>query len=112
MSPRMKPKLSPEKSRELQVAAAVARETILQTHVTRALELIELAGNSVSVIRMLEIYTRVALLTRVEGEVVTNRLLAVIGRRLGQAEAPVVYVEGEEDVPSEKRLFGTIRDRL
>jgi hypothetical protein len=112
MSPRKKPKISAEKWRELQVAAAVARESMLQTHVTRALELIELAGNNVSVIRMLEIYTRVAALSRTDAEVVANRLLAVIGRRAGKTETPAVYVEGEDEVPSEKRLFGAMRDRL
>ena len=112
MSPRKRPKLSAEKQRELQVAAAVARESLLQTHVTRALELIELAGNRVSVMRMLDIYSRVNSLARDEAEVVTNRVLAVIGRRKGKTETPAVYVEGEDDVPSDKRLFGTVRDRL
>jgi hypothetical protein len=112
MSTRKKPKISPEKWRELQVSAAVARESMLQAHVTRALELIELAGNNVSVIRMLEIYARVTALSRTDSEVVANRLLAVIGRRLGKTETPAVWIEGEDDVPSEKRLFGAVRDRL
>ena len=112
MSPRKKPKLTAEKSRELQVAGAVARESLLQTHVTRALELIELAGNRVSVMRMLDIYTRVNSLSQTDAEVVANRLLAVIGRRSGKTETPAVYVEGEDDVPSDKRLFGVVRDRL
>jgi len=112
MNPRKKTRISPEKWRELQVSAAVAREAMLQTHVTRALELIELAGNNVSVMRMLEIYARVTALSRVDAEVVANRLLAVIGRRAGKTETPAVWIEGEDDVPSEKRLFGAVRDRL
>ena len=112
MSPSKKLKISPEKWRELQVSAAVARESMLQTHVTRALELIELAGNNVSVMRMLEIYARVTALSRTDAEVVANRLLAVIGRRSGKTETPAVWIEGEDDVPSERRLFGAVRDRL
>ena len=112
MNPRKKPKISAEKWRDLQVAGAVAREAMLQTHVTRALELIELAGNSVSVMRMLEIYARVTALSRTDAEVVANRLLAVIGRRIGKTETPAVWIEGEDDMPSERRLFGAVRDRL
>ena len=113
MSPKSRARLSGEKRRELMVAAAVAREALLQLHVTRALKLIELSGNRVSVMRMLSIYARVQELSKSDDETITNRVLALLGnRRKGQNAAPV-YVEGEEDNPSVNRsLLGSVRDRM
>ena len=66
MSPRKKAKLTAEKRRELMVAAAVAHEAVLQTHVARAMRLIELSNNRVSVMRMLTIYTRLHNLSKMD----------------------------------------------
>jgi hypothetical protein len=108
MSSRKKARITAEKRRELQVLAAVAREALLQTHVTRAIKLIELAGNRVSVMRMLGIYTRVHVLSEADTEVFSNRLLAVLGRK---GEGPVVYVEGEP-VHESGSFVRVVRDRL
>lgn len=112
MSPRKKARVSAEKRRELQVAAAVARESLLQTHVTQALELISLAGNRVSVMRMLQIYVRVNALTQTDAELVTTRLLATLGGGLADRSKPVVYVEGEDGVAGDLPFFGVVRERL
>lgn len=113
MSPRKKSKLSPEKLRELQVSAAVAREAIMQLHVVRAFKLIDLAGNRVSVLRMIAIYTRVHLLSNQDAEVLANRVLAAVGHRARKNVAPVVYVDGEDDESNESRsIVGVVRDRL
>ena len=112
MSRRSRIPLSALKRTELQVAAAVAREAVLQTHVTRALMLIELAGDQVSVLRMLDIYVRVNALTGGDAEFVTNRLLAVVGRKTRKHERAVVYIEGDEKVASTGGLLTAVRDRL
>jgi len=113
MSAQKKSRLTSEKRRELQVCAAVARETLLQTHVARALKLIELANNRVSVMRMVEIYARLHSLTDGDTEVFSNRVLALLGHRARKGQAPAVYVEGEDELPLTSRSFVRIvRDRL
>lgn len=107
-----KPRVSAEKRRELQVAAAVAREALLHTHSKLAIELIALAGNRVSVMRMLDIYVRVNGLPHSDAEVVTTRVLAVLGEDTRDGERPVVYLEGEESVAESLPLVGIVRARL
>jgi hypothetical protein len=112
MSSPRRPRVSAEKRRELQVAAAVARETLLQTHVKQALELIGLAANRVSVIRMLSIYVRVNTLPHVDADLVTTRVLALLGEDRYNGERPLIYVEGEASAAETLPLFGIVRDRL
>ena len=113
MPPRKKAKLTAEKRRELMVAAAVAREALLQTHVGRAMRLVELSGNRVSVMRMLTIYTRLHGLNKMDTETLINRVLALLGRSRKSAPTPAVYVEGEADSFTDgKTLMGSMRERL
>lgn len=112
MQPRKKAKLSAEKRRELMVSAAVAREAVLQTHVARAMRLIELSGNRVSVMRMISIYTRLHDLSKMDTEALANRLLALLGRSR-KAQTPAVYVEGEsENFDNHRSIVGSVRERL
>lgn len=112
MSPRKKAKLTAEKRRELMVAAAVAHEAILQTHVMRAMRLIELSGNRVSVMRMLTIYTRLHNLSKMDVEALANRVLALLGRSR-KAFTPAMYVEGEsENFDDRRSIVGSVRERL
>ena len=113
MSPRSRAKLSAEKRRELMVAAAVAREALLQTHVTRAMKLIELSQNRVSVLRMLSIYSRVQELSKTDDEAISNRLLALLGNRARKGQPATVYVPGEEENPGDRKtIVGVMRERL
>lgn len=113
MSPRPKAKLSAEKRRELLVAAAVAREALLQTHVTRAMRLVELSGNRVSVMRMLSIYMRLQDMSKADEEAVSNRLLAMLGQRARKGQpAASVYVEGEDENKPAASIFRTVRERM
>ena len=112
MNSRKKAKVSAEKKRELQVAAAVAREALLQTHVTQALDLIGLAANRVSAIRMLGIYVRVNSLPPNDADLVTTRVLAMLGQGMHKGERPLVYVEGEASAAGDLPLVGVVRDRL
>src|SRR5688500_9950796 len=106
-------KLTAVKQRELQVVAAVARDAVAQLHITRALKLIDLAGNKVSVIRMLAIYTRVHGLPLADGEMVGNKVLAAVGHRTRKGQQPAVFVEGEDENIGDTRSFvGIVRDRL
>lgn len=112
MSPRKKAKLTAEKRRELMVAAAVAHEAILQTHVMRAMRLIELSGNRVSVMRMLSIYTRLHELSKMDVEALANRVLAVLGRSR-KSQTPAMYVEGEsENFDDRRSIVGSMRERM
>jgi hypothetical protein len=112
MSPRKKAKLTAEKRRELMVAAAVAHEAVLQTHVARAMRLIELSNNRVSVMRMLTIYTRLHNLSKMDVEALANRVLAVLGRSR-KSQTPAVYVEGEsENFDDRRSIVGGMRERL
>jgi hypothetical protein len=112
MRPSKKGKLTAEKRRELMVAAAVAREAILQLHVARAMRLIELSGNRVSVMRMISIYTRLHDLSKMDIEALGNRLLALLGKSRKTA-TPAMYVEGEsENFDDRRSLVGSVRERM
>lgn len=113
MKSRKRTKLTPAKQRELQVVAAVAREAVLQLHLTRALKLIDLASSRVSVVRMLNIYTRMLNLNAADAEVLANKVLAAVGQRTRKGQPPSVFVEGEDENVGELRSFvGVVRDRL
>lgn len=112
MRPGKKGKLTAEKRRELMVAAAVAREAVLQLHVARAMRLIELSGNRVSVMRMISIYTRLHDLSKTDIEALANRLLALLGKSR-KSQTPAVYVEGESENFDERRsIMGSVRERM
>lgn len=112
MRPAKKGKLTAEKRRELMVAAAVAREAILQMHVARAMRLVELSGNRVSVMRMISIYTRLHDLSKMDIEALANRVLALLGKSRKTA-TPAVYVEGESENFDERRsIVGSVRERM
>ena len=112
MSPRKKAKLTAEKRRELMVSAAVAHEAVLQTHVARAMRLIELSNNRVSVVRMITIYTRLHDLSKMDVEALGNRVLALLGRSR-KTVTPAMYVEGEsENFDDNRSIMGSVRDRL
>lgn len=97
---------------ELQVVAAVAREALLHTHVAQALELIGLAHNRVSAMRMLSIYVRVNQLTAADADLVATRVLAMLGENTRGGARPAIYVEGEDDVAESLPVIGILRRRL
>jgi hypothetical protein len=107
-------KLNAAKRRELEVAAAVAREAVLQLHVARAVKMIDMAGDKVSALRMVNIYLRLQSLAGPEGAIVANRVLALLGQRGHKGPITTLYVEGEMDVQSEepRSVFRIVRDRL
>jgi hypothetical protein len=109
-------KLSAATARELQVAAAVAREAVQQLHVEHALELIRCADGQVSDLRMLDIYLRLLDLTGPGGDAVANRVLASLGRTrapaLGRAGAFRDEGEPEDVVADDRSLLRLLRRRL
>jgi hypothetical protein len=80
MTVRLK-KLGASVSRDLDVAVAVAREEVLETHATQLLELIELSHDRVAAERITEIYVRLHRMDDPEAAVVRNRTLAALGLR-------------------------------
>lgn len=110
-----KPKVAAPKRRELQVAAAVAREAVMQLHVARATKLIELGGDRVSAPRMLGIYLRLQEITSPAAELLVNRVLAMLGQRTGKGPVPSLFVEGEDDTePNDQHRswIRVVRERL
>lgn len=114
-------KVSVARWRELEVAAAVAREAVMQMHVARALKLIDLAGARVSVVRMLGIYVRVQGLTGASAEMLAHRALAAVGHRVNKGPVASLFVEGEASPDDghgswfhlvRKRLRGRVHDDL
>jgi hypothetical protein len=107
-------KLSAAKRRELEVASAVAREAVLQLHVARAVKMIDLAGDRVSALRMVNIYLRLQGLNGPEGAIVANRVLALLGQRGHKGPATTLFIEGEADQREEepRSVFRIVRDRL
>jgi hypothetical protein len=68
-------------SREIDVAIAVAREEVLETHTAQLLELIELSHDRVAPHRISEIYVRLHNIAEPEATMIRNRSLAVLGVR-------------------------------
>jgi hypothetical protein len=101
-------KLSTGIQRDLKVAAAVAREAIVQLHVERALELIR------HDLRMLVIYLRVHDVSGSEGDVVATRVLASLGRPPGEAVARKTAADEaqEEEGADERSLLRLLRRKL
>lgn len=106
------PSIPAEMRHELQVVAAVAREALLRTHVEQALELIGLAGNRVSAMRMLGIHVRLHQLTGADAELITTRVLATLGESARGSKRPAIYVEGEDDISESLPVIGLLRRRL
>jgi len=108
-------KLNAAKRRELEVAAAIAREAVMQFHVTSAIRFIELADERVSAVRMLEIYLRLHRIVDAPAELLAYRVLAALGQRSSRnGVAPNYFVEGEveDDFENTRSLFRVVRNRL
>jgi hypothetical protein len=100
----------------LEVAAAVAREAVIELHVERALDLIRLAERSVGALRMLDIYIRLLTLSGTTREVVANRALAALGAEAGEATPSLASADDDVE-PSmwrllRRRLRGRVHDDL
>jgi len=115
MSTKTRVRFDPSVRRQLDVAAAVASEEVLQLHSSRALELVALAGDRVTAPRMLMIYARVHHLDATGAQAVMTRALAVLGQRAAEAGALVqAWKEDEEDeaLGEARSLLRAVRERL
>ena len=113
MAGRKHNRVAPAIRRQLEVAAAVASEELVQVHATRAQELVTLAQDRVTAPRMLFIYSRVHHLDPATAQAVMTRVLARIGQVTAEA-APRAYAEGEEEeeLGDSRSLLRVIRERL
>jgi hypothetical protein len=113
MSPRKSQRIeNVAKRRELEIAAAVAREKVVQFHVTSALRLIGLAAGRVPPVRMLEIHLRLHRIGGPEAELLAYRVLAAIGET-ATANTARLFIQGEIEPQEESTsLWRVIRDRL
>lgn len=105
-------KLTPTRRRQLEVAAAIAREAVKQHHVTSALRLIELGADRAQPTRMLDIYLRLHGLMGAHAEQLAYSVLAALGTRSADSKAAALLV-GREDVEVEPTsMFQELRRRL
>jgi hypothetical protein len=115
MSARNTGKIPAARRGELDVAAAVAREAVMQLHVERSLRLIDLVSGRVAPLRALDMYARLLSLTGTMREMVTNRVLAALGQaaavpqRAASDEPASAARASQVDAPS---LWATLRRRL
>jgi hypothetical protein len=107
--------------RQVHMAAAVAREAVMQLHVEHALALIHLAAGRVPELRILEIYLRLLDLSGVAAEAVANRVLAALGgahpehavRALsGLDDGRSTDTAGDDVAADDRSLMRTLRRRL
>jgi hypothetical protein len=106
-------KLTLAKRRELEVAAAVARDEVMQFHITSALRLIELAAGRVSASRMVAIHIRLHGISGALAELLSYSVLAALGQRSSNGAAASLVVEEEENAPKDARsLLRILRLRL
>lgn len=104
--------LGQARRRELEVAAAVAREKIMQFHVTSALRLIALAADRVSPTRMLEIHLRLHQVNGAEAELLAYRVLAAIGEAAGSESARLFAPAELQQEETSDSLWQVLRSRL
>ncbi|MGQ0561004.1 MAG: hypothetical protein ACT443_03915 [Gemmatimonadota bacterium] len=72
-------KLSDEAQKRLVVALARAEETIIDTHVDNALDVIEAVGDELPIDRALEIYLEALEENPQRAEIIARRLLSKLG---------------------------------
>jgi hypothetical protein len=116
----MNGKRPPPSRGAIDVAAAVAREAVVQFHVDHARQLMRLAEGRVAPLRVLEIYVRLLEIAGATREMVVTRTLATLGQdaSAGRTSLPLAAVEAEEPVHSStwrllrRRLRGRVHDDL
>ncbi|MEN8374143.1 MAG: hypothetical protein ABFS34_01705 [Gemmatimonadota bacterium] len=101
--------------RRLDLAIAVAQERLLGTHVSYALDLVELVRGRVDFASALDIYIRVLGLDDDDARVVSTQVMARIGEREDEGEPSVAEPVGspaEGDGRPHRSFIAAIRDRL
>ena len=88
--------------REIDLAAAVSRERLLDAHVLQALELIDQARAKLAPLRALNIYLWLHSMTEVEAQILGHRVLVMLGQRIGAAARE----DEESDDPLEEAPWG------
>jgi hypothetical protein len=102
----------PVRRADLEVAAAVASEAVIQLHVDGALQLIELAAGRVAPLRALEIYLRLLRIGGQDRAVVSNRVLAGLGKPRTAAVRPAEAAADGDEVSDDLAAWQLLRRRL
>jgi hypothetical protein len=76
-------------SREIDLAAALAREQVLETHLRFLIEFVERARGDIPPPRVLSIYQRLHHLAPSDGLLLAHRLMVVIGQRESEEPADI-----------------------
>ena len=102
--------------KQIELAAALARERVLDTHVAHVLELLERGRGEVSPPRLIEIYLRLHPLPQDDSRIVTHRVLVALGHQTlsGDAERADENQPAQPEAPWEDPLSlpGRLRKRL
>lgn len=70
--------MEPQLRSRLELATAVARQRLLDTHVSKAVELVQLSAGRLEPVQALRVYGRVHRLSTEEAEIVRNRALSAL----------------------------------
>ncbi|CAN5858445.1 hypothetical protein BH23GEM3_BH23GEM3_10150 [soil metagenome] len=73
--------------REIELAAAVARECLLDTHFAYVMEFVEHARADIAAPRVLSIYMRLHSVSPTDAATLTHRVFVALGRRVVEAES-------------------------
>ncbi len=107
-------KITPRLRSELEIAAAIAREHLLEAHVTHLLELIHTVGGQVSPSRAIEIYVRLHSVEPETARIIRGKTLATLGERreaAGAIQLDTPHAKGE-GWDSPRSILSQIRTRL
>jgi hypothetical protein len=102
---------------ELQIAAAMARERIVETHVRQLLELIQIAERQLAHKRTIEIYVRLHSVDQETARLIGSMALATLGRRREidgtiRLDAADTDPAPASDPDAPRSLLGQLRRRL
>jgi hypothetical protein len=107
-------KINPRLRAELEIAAAIAREHLMEAHVTHLLELIQVVGGQIPPSRVIEIYVRLHLVDPETARRIGGKTLATLGER--REAAGTIHLDtanaGGKGWDSPPSLFSRIRKRL
>jgi hypothetical protein len=101
--------------RRVELAVAVAQERLVSTHVKHALRLVQVAGDQMPFLNVLNMYSRVLRLSDDDARVVISRALATIGEEAARSDHwPEPPTEDAEEEPTGGRrwLMRLVRERL
>lgn len=106
-------RLAPETEQRLRLAQARAEDALIRTHVTNALQFVDLLASEVGFERAIDVYIRELALPEALADVVANRVLVTLGDTMIVPSSLPETTDGTASAvpPSELRLDEAARRR-